>query len=487
MKNIIYITIVFLIIADIYSQEADYYHYYHADSINPDDRNTYLSYEGWYYQSAAFQASIKPYGTYRLLNILVNIIYDVDTINPYPNNNGIWDQATEQGINNQNIPFSLISDFLDLEFNYESIRGAMSRLYHEASFGKLVLIGDYMIVNISQTYLNNGGPSNELNAAKLRSRVFDFINENGGLDNALFGRTSLLDYDYDNNGSIDMIQFIVRNSRNDTIAQYGSHGYGQGEIFGKILVKLMINGIIKNQYPVLSHQAVGNDRYLINPTGIVIHEFLHALFGGNSFHTSGGNHYTGGGTNTWFGVEGGYGLMGGGKSGLVSCNGYERLRMNWSSPVYNPEKQVIQASRVNSDISKGSGNKTFILRDFVTTGDAIRIRLPYKDEGASNQYIWLENHQMLSGNIDLNQTTTKGIYAYIQVGKDDKYNAYSIGELSPGNYTNPLCGFGNYDFDFEVGAKNRLIINTELSNPFTGYHFLRDKLIILIIPQIILF
>ena len=41
-----------------------------------------------------------------------------------------------------------------------------------------------------------------------------------------------------------------------------------------------------------------------------------------------------------------------------------------------------------------AGEKTFTLRDFVTYGDVIRIKLPYKDsEFASNQYIWLENHQ----------------------------------------------------------------------------------------------
>jgi hypothetical protein len=44
---------------------------------------------------------------------------------------------------------------------------------------------------------------------------------------------------------------------------------------------------------------------------------------------------------------------------------------------------------IKHDLDNSSQNGEYILRDYMTTGDAIRIKLPYVD----NQFIWLENHQ----------------------------------------------------------------------------------------------
>jgi len=102
--------------------------------------------------------------------------------------------------------------------------------------------------------------------------------------------------------------------------------------------------------------------------------------------------------------------------------------LGWQSSSNN--SYPIAANGVNSDIvTQFSGEQTFTLRDFVTYGDAIRIKLPYKDSGnASNQYIWLENHQVGKNNkqdgFRYSETNTcrdvnkAGIYAYHQVGKD---------------------------------------------------------------------
>ena len=145
-------------------------------------------------------------------------------------------------------------------------------------------------------------------------------------------------------------------------------------------------------------QCVGVNNFANNPTSIVSHEFSHNLFGGNEFHTSGGNHRGSFELMPFFSVQGGYGLMGAYGSSLVSCNGYERWRLNWkhpSTPYLIGARDSLNLTNQNSDISQSDGVVTFILRDFVTTGDAIRIKLPYKDsEHASNQYIWLENHQV---------------------------------------------------------------------------------------------
>jgi len=131
-------------------------------------------------------------------------------------------------------------------------------------------------------------------------------------------------------------------------------------------------------------------------------------------------------------LQGGYGLMGAAHSGLVGCNGYERWRMHWKHPLsvdFISARNAANTQSVASDITREDGNQTFLLRDFVTFGDVIRIKLPYKDTiTSSNQYIWLENHQVGYNNkLDFLQYSNtdlcrpqgvEGIYAYYQVGRD---------------------------------------------------------------------
>ena len=124
--------------------------------------------------------------------------------------------------------------------------------------------------------------------------------------------------------------------------------------------------------------------------------------------------------------------MGCANTSLVCCNGYERWRMHWKhpdAPDYITARDSTSTSHVVSDISRADGNRTFRLRDFVTYGDAVRIRLPYTDSiTCSNQYIWLENHKVgQNGKLDFLQhsnentcrpTGASGIYAYYQIGRD---------------------------------------------------------------------
>ena len=120
-------------------------------------------------------------------------------------------------------------------------------------------------------------------------------------------------------------------------------------------------------------------------------------------------------------------------SSLVCCNGYERWRMHWKhpdAPDYITARDSTNISHLVSDISRADGNRTFRLRDFVTYGDAVRIRLPYTDSSVcSNQYIWLENHKIGQNNkVDFFQHSnvpgsgrpagTAGVYAYYQIGRD---------------------------------------------------------------------
>ncbi len=443
----------------------------------------YESQDGW---------RMSPRGEYRFLTIMVNVIYpDSDktgeNLDPRPEANGIWDPATKEGINNQSIP-TYLKDFLDVEYDPDNVNGVMTRLYHESSFGELVILGDFIVVNINKSRITPNDVKEEFHISNARNYIIDFINNNGGLNNALYGYDRIADYDSNGDGNIDMIQFLWRN----TNSKFGGVGSGTGHA-GVYRYEIKENNILKEQRSNFTNQGVGNRYGPLNPNGIVVHEISHQFFGGNTFHTSGGNHYRRGRINTFFGTEGGYGLMGNYHSGLVSCNGYERWRMNWTSEKYNPEGYPIQANKKPSDISRDDGEKTFILRDFVTTGDAVRIKLPYVDEGASNQYLWLENHQIgrnekldyLHYSIRHNGETwhdcrhmgAPGIYSYIQVGKDVLKGKRS--EVYPTNETDNLrivSAEGNWDFKKMDDERVRCVASgylytakRYLPNPLSGY------------------
>ena len=193
---------------------------------------------------------------------------------------------------------------------------------------------------------------------------------------------------------------------------------------------------------------------------------------------------------TFLNIQGGYGLMGAANSGLVCCNGYERWRMHWKHPQavdYIAARDAADTQSVVSDITREDGNKSFLLRDFVTYGDAVRIRLPYKDSvTSSNQYIWLENHQVGNNNkLDFLQYSNTescrpqgaaGIYAYYQIGRDvlegtlnqvwDKYDrdnlkiipaeGYYDYELVPGPYSSSCVADGTLTNAMKRGFPNPL-------------------------------
>ena len=198
----------------------------------------------------------------------------------------------------------------------------------------------------------------------------------------------------------------------------------------------------------------------------------------------------------WMNIQGGFGLMGAAHSGLVGCNGYERWRMHWkhpSSPYYIGARNYLNTASVNSDISKENGTKSFVLRDFVTYGDAVRIKLPYKDSiHTPNQYIWLEFHNVGHNNkLDFLQYSNtaeclhqgaSGIYAYYQIGRDvlESENKSDIWDNFNRDNLRIISSEGFWDYvqytlpdstDFVCTGWNRdtFYYVPEYSNAFCGY------------------
>ena len=437
---------------------------------------------------------IKPNSKFRALNIFVNVIYDV---NPNYNANfpstGAWPQAYNEGVNSEAIPNYLLG-FMDTIYTFQN-KGIITRQFGEASFDALQIIGDFVVVNVKESrvlsfpIVNNESCTNtSFCYSNIAKAAIQLINETGGLQ-TLYGRNKIADYDYENKNQIYFAQTMIRN----ITREYGGLSGGtSGQHFGTQKIKI---GNSVYSFNKGTTQDIGSgDRSLSIPS-IVSHELAHYLLGNSDFHASGGNHRGSGFLHMPFLTrQGGHGLMGGAVSSLVSCNGYERWRMHWkhpNAPNYITARSISNSSYVISDIKKEDGNKSFILRDFVTYGDVVRIKLPYKDSpNASNQYIWLENHQIGKfGKLDFltysNSSNScrpagmPGIYAYYQVGRDVLTGASSdVWSSHERDNLKMISAEGYWDFSrFEEQYKLNCVnyewqnysVKREDANPFCGY------------------
>lgn len=427
----------------------------------------------------------------RSLNIFINVIYDV-----HPNyadsvpNPTTWPTATVEGINTA-VP-DWIYDFMDTVFIPQNIQTGLTGVFAESSFDSLQIIGSYIVVNVKESRVLSKG---EFNCTVIISAAIDVINEAGGLQ-TLNGRNAISDYDYLGNSTIYYAFAIFRNINSKFGGLNPGSGFGSFSCYPDDQLK-----IGSNYYSFSSRGSLisSSGASFLGPNSIATHEISHSLFGSNAFHTSGGNHRSHGGPMPFFTVQGGYGLMGGASSSLVSCNGYERWRMHWKhpdAPDYITARNVSDNDYLISDISKETGNISFVLRDFVTYGDVVRIKLPYKDsEHASNQYIWLENHQvgnnnkldyLYHSNHDCRPMGTLGVYAYYQVGRDVlSGTSGQVWDTIERDNLKIIPAEGYYDFSIQsenyfhdcVGYGNQSHIHCrETANPFCGYQDQEVKL-----------
>ncbi len=493
MKSAFSIIFLMFLIADVFTQQSVNY-----DNVTeiPLRRQRKTTAETIVKSTDGYMCS--PRGTYRALAIFVNIIYDQtpsDTIKKYTTQaTTYWKPDTTFSFNMY--PPEYFTDIFDSHVS-EVYKGSLSRLYSESSFGQLNLLCDLMVVNIKQSQITPKNPGANFSLFNLMDAVAEQINANGGVT-TIYGYNNISEYDRSSfaglsadipDGKMDMIHFVLRNTFiTKTGLNFGSANSGSGYsgegVYPRIPLKF---GNSYHSYNLGSYQCVGGWNINTSVKTIWSHEIAHYFLGGNEFHTSGGNH-TGDYVfmpQTFIGIQRGYGLFDG---GLSSCNGYERWRLGWQSSSNNAF--AIAANNQNADVEKFEGEKTFSLRDFVSFGDAIRIKMPYKDsQESSNQYIWLENHQSgKNGKLDEQIYSAKGtcrdvnkagIYAYYQIGKDIRESQFdSI--VYPKNEKDNLriiSAEGNYDIIFKTrvddclrycGGSCRPQYEYISENPFTG-------------------
>ncbi len=341
-------------------------------------------------------------------------------------------------------------------------QGYLTKYFYQASFGEYVVVGDYYpeLVQIDFNDVRGGLGDKEILQYLNDLPEEDIITKNGfSLNNGDFDRWSDLGKvgeprRVESDSLFDMVLIMYRfNSR---LRQKPMSSGSVGPGFSNLQVKGMKGVAMMSRFVNHNSQA----------QNIIRHEYAHGLFGGNNFHTQGGA-----GNRMFMDVPGGYGMLSESDRSATTWNAWDRHRLNWRGP----GKEFLisgfdgKGNEVNCDLQVGDNlpEGLIYLRDFISTGDALRIELPHIDSTKAKQYLWLENRQKLEGNIDVGRNQQTGIYAFIQVGKDDP-NKFD----EPSNYIRGLQANGNFDFGYTDDPNKRLILYPSKENAFTGYNML---------------
>ena len=326
-------------------------------------------------------------GTLRILLVFFEVNYDVGT-DPAPTSTD-WLPHT---LPSWATPINLL---VDANTPTGPTQALFTEYFREASSGQYNVLGDYLLsptnggifsINYS-VYLNFSSWLDNVNTAMGGNFVTGTgLNNVTNFDNwtKTFPGEPKITPSTDSPHKYDHVMFIFRN-----LAGLNGGGQASDRGFGGLL-QLVGFGADSFTFFGVNHYSGQL------PFAIARHEFSHLLYGDNRFHCGGGGYGTP--DNYWIPIEGGWSNLGLYNSSLQTWNAWDRQRMDWkaSGNSYNPAaRNAGNTAEVNGDldatISAQAG--TYTLRDFVTTGDAIRIKLPFTNPTTEYpEWIWIENH-----------------------------------------------------------------------------------------------
>ncbi len=266
----------------------------------------------------------------------------------------------------------------------------LSDYFYQASLGKFNFIGDvYQNLIIVPTNMSYGA-ANQYVIGQLNNNITNFSR----YDNWKVVNGNFVFSPGSADGYLDMLIIIYRN------VPFTSPYFGIGGGIANLNISdftthdgITINGGTSTIGSGITTRAGLSGEF--NIVGNLSHEYSHYLFGGG--HTSLG------------------GLMMGDPYpylGSYMMNAWERAKLGYITPI----------------IPTTDGQQ-ITLGDFVTTGDAIKIPIPFNNP-SSTTYFLVENHQRasiydqimrggsLNGNYNLTTTLGSGIYVWIITGGD---------------------------------------------------------------------
>ncbi len=419
---------------------------------------------GWY---------LSPHGTIRILLLFVEVEYDVNREkDPQPDGATHW-------------PKGQLPVWKDNVFDPQPLpvqQAMVSRYYQDISLGNFAVLGDYFDELIRVKESEYPGVSN---AHSIGTFAVQQANKRGTL--RTHHGLSIADFDLWKDGgkpgmpkevgtddphSYDHVMVITRNSglRHGTGS---TDGGSPGKLFG---------------YTADTQSRFGGNNDL--PFEILKHEFNHLLIGGNNFHSGGGNAAQF--ESYQMALQGGWSMMGASGSSLLTCTGWDRDRMGWKpdDAIHRIRAKSMDGKEVNADLDPINGDTgLFVLRDFVTSGDALRIRLPFIPQDEHQQWLWVENHQ---GSLRNGSPTDKfhwegfgvncidpvdpGLFLMIQIDREEREGANIYSGYA--DYLHPLLANGAYDLALRGDTINGVcpfggrslpfLLEKERANPLTG-------------------
>ena len=457
-----FIIMAFISSTHLYSQIVDWQDYLSdcvgEDYFAPDTSNRDIIY------NSKYGCSLSPHDTIRMLVVFAELVY-TDTI-PDPSlgwQNHYWDAHS--------LPRwadSLFAAYDTTDFRYKQV----TRYYQYASSNDHIVLGDYLLAP------DNGGvfSVNTTDGKANTTSIVQAVNQKLGTNIVTaHGLSSINDFDVWTSGSNGVEKLKVSNGKWDYVVFAVRNSLSPKNPNGKATSSTL---------PLLGH---GIDRACIvcignssNPTHIIRHEYAHNLLGSNNFHTCGGGWADS--YSYWIPQTGGWALLGLYGSSLMCWSAWDRYRLGWNgiNNSYDISARDFDGiTEVNGDIDIHNGNGIYVLRDFVTTGDALRIKLPFIDEEKEYQeWIWLENHQGANNNnvefdkwqyqdFECVEDLEPGLMAYVQINSNNRKSRDQDSVFTQfADYLYPLTANGLWDRHFLTDSVNNGCVSYERVRPF---------------------
>lgn len=405
--------------------------------------------------------NITPKGEIRILIIFAEIQYPTSSKNV---GNINWVQGQ--------LP-SFANDWYDHQWT-GSPAGEMTKYFSEMSFGSYKVLGDYIsqIIQIDSSDVNDISSAQSLASAIIvEANSLGSLNTNSGYN---FSDFDLWD-DLNIEGSL----------KTDT----GNNRYDHVMIVPRNWAESSSSTAPQVSIPEPLYSRNSDTYSIFNTQSFTIrkHEYGHLLLGNNNFHASGG-HDNGDWESYLIATQCGWGIMGNGASTLKSINAWERRRLDWKGPNKVMPISCGQLQGEDStdlDALNTAHEGSYILNDFITTGDAMRIKLPFIPGTEFEQWLWIENHQGISvfdnhEYVSCQTPFTKGLYMYVQIEKEELNGAEAF--EGSADYLKFLTGAGMYDVHVsnsiddlcDGSTQTRHIQRRTKVNPLTGYSDLQQ-------------
>jgi hypothetical protein len=425
-------------------------------------------------QQSEYGWFLSPHGTIKILVIYAEVVYDVDpSLDPQPEGALHW-------------PKGRLPNWADEMFDPQPLPvpiAQVTKYYHDISLGQYTVLGDYVdhLVQVKESEYPNLKNAHGINAHAIKElNKLPELRTKHGLDiNDMDlwkrgGRPGMpKEPGPDDPHSYDHIMLILRNS---------ALTHGQGSVDAGSSGPL-------HGYPSDTQSRFGAMYGM--PFEILKHEFNHLLLGGNNFHSGGGN---GAQFQKYFiNLQGGWSMMGAGGSSLLTCTGWDRRQLDWKpeGAPFDINARDQNGSIVNGDLDPIAGDTgVFVLRDFVTSGDVLRVKLPFIPEDRFQQWIWIENHLGSArngsytdrfhweGNGPCVDPVEPGLFMVLQIDREERVGKNIFGGYS--DYLRAIPATGMWDLSLRGdtifnacpfgGTSLPYRVDNGYENPLSGFH-----------------